>query len=107
VASAWKNNRKLEIGNLKLQDLTFLPQSARIRGSPGLRNARSVARASVRETISYPGSREKISLAIWCDPAKSGEHEVCSSVRIRLPCGCVANVGGFATALSGQTGATI
>jgi hypothetical protein len=51
--------------------------------------------------------RAKILLAMLLDPAKSGGHEVCSSVRTRLHCVCVANIRGFATALSGKTGATV
>jgi hypothetical protein len=41
------------------------------------------------------------------DLAKSGGHEVCSSVHPRLHCVCIANICGLATALSGKTGATL
>ena len=41
------------------------------------------------------------------DPAKSGGHEVCSSVHRRLHWVCIANICGLATALSGKTGATV
>lgn len=41
------------------------------------------------------------------DLAKSGGHEVCSRVRTRLHCVCIANMRGFATALSGKTRATV
>jgi hypothetical protein len=41
------------------------------------------------------------------DPAKSGGHEVCSRVRTRLHWVCIASIRGFATALSGKTGATV
>ncbi len=41
------------------------------------------------------------------DPAKSGGHEVCSSVHPRLHCVCIANICGLATAFSGKTGATV
>jgi hypothetical protein len=45
--------------------------------------------------------REKILLAMPLDPAKSGGHEVCSSVHRRLHWVCIANICGVATALSG------
>jgi hypothetical protein len=51
--------------------------------------------------------RAKILLAMSSDPAKSGGHEVCSSVHTRPHWVCIANLRGFATALSGETGATI
>jgi hypothetical protein len=51
--------------------------------------------------------REKILLAMPLDPAKSGGHEVCSSVHRRLHWVCIANVCGPATALSGKAGATV
>jgi hypothetical protein len=41
------------------------------------------------------------------DPAKSGRHEVCSSVHHRLHWVCIANICGLATALSGKAGATV
>ena len=41
------------------------------------------------------------------DLAKSGGHEVCSSVHPRLHCVCIANICGLATALSGKTGAAL
>jgi len=41
------------------------------------------------------------------DLAKSGGHEVCSSVHPRLHCVCIANIRGLATALSGKAGATV
>lgn len=41
------------------------------------------------------------------DLAKSGGHEVCSSVHPRLHCVCIANICGLATALSGKAGATV
>ena len=41
------------------------------------------------------------------DLAKSGGHEVCSSIRIHLRCVRIANVRGFATALPGKAGATV
>jgi hypothetical protein len=41
------------------------------------------------------------------DPAKSGGHEVCSRVRTRLHYVCIANIRGFATALPGETRATV
>jgi len=41
------------------------------------------------------------------DLAKSGGHEVCSSVHPRLHCVCIANICGLATSLSGKTGATV
>jgi hypothetical protein len=44
--------------------------------------------------------REKILLAMPLDPAKSGGHEVCSTVDPRLHCVCIANIRGLATALS-------
>jgi len=50
---------------------------------------------------------QKILLAMPLDPAKSGEHEVCSRVRIGLHCVCIANICGFATALPGKAGATV
>ena len=51
--------------------------------------------------------REKILLAMPHDPAKSGEHEVCSHVRNRVHRVCIANICGFATALPGEAGATV
>jgi hypothetical protein len=51
--------------------------------------------------------REKILLAMLLGLAKSGEHEVCSRVRIRVHCVCIANICGLATALSGKAGATV
>lgn len=51
--------------------------------------------------------REKILLAMPLDPAKSGGHEVCSSVHHPLHWVCIANVCGLATALSGKAGATV
>jgi hypothetical protein len=50
---------------------------------------------------------KKILLAMPFDLAKSGGHEVCSSVHPRLHCVCIANIRGLATALSGKTGATL
>jgi hypothetical protein len=44
--------------------------------------------------------REKILLAMPLDPAKSGGHEVCSTVDPRHHCVCIANIRGLATALS-------
>jgi hypothetical protein len=41
------------------------------------------------------------------DPAKSGGHEVCSRIRTRLYCVCIANIRGFATALSGEASAAV
>ena len=41
------------------------------------------------------------------DLAKSGGHEVCSRIRARLYCLCIANIRGVATALSGKAGATV
>jgi len=41
------------------------------------------------------------------DPAKSGGHEVCSRVHIRLHCVCIANICGFETALSRKTRAAV
>ena len=41
------------------------------------------------------------------DPAKSGGHEVCSRVHIRLHCVCIANICGFATALPGKARAAV
>ena len=51
--------------------------------------------------------REKILLAMPHDPAKSGEHEVCSHVRNRVHRVCIANICGFATALPGKASATV
>ena len=51
--------------------------------------------------------REKILLAMPFDPAKSGGHEVCSSVHHRLHWVCIANICGLAAALSSKAGATI
>ena len=51
--------------------------------------------------------RAKILLAMLLDLAKSGGHEVCSGVHRRLPCVCIANIRGLATALSGKTRATV
>jgi hypothetical protein len=41
------------------------------------------------------------------DFAKSGGHEVCSRIRVRLYCVCIANVRGVATALSGKAGTAV
>jgi hypothetical protein len=41
------------------------------------------------------------------DLAKCGGHEVCSRVRTRLHCVCIANIRGFATALPCKTSATV
>jgi hypothetical protein len=49
----------------------------------------------------------KILLAMLLDLANSGGHEVCSSVRTRLHRVCIANIGGFATAFSRKTRATV
>ena len=51
--------------------------------------------------------RAKILLAMSLDPAKSGGHEVCSRVRTRLHCVCIANICGFATALPGKAGTAV
>jgi hypothetical protein len=51
--------------------------------------------------------RAKILLAMPLDFAKSGGHEVCSSVRPRLHCFYIASICGLATALSGKAGATV
>jgi hypothetical protein len=51
--------------------------------------------------------REKILLAMPLDLAKCGGHEVCSRVRTRLHCVCIANIRGFATALPCKTSATV
>ena len=51
--------------------------------------------------------REKILLAMALDLAKSGGHEVCSSIHRRLHWVCIASICGFAAALSGKTGATV
>jgi hypothetical protein len=51
--------------------------------------------------------REKILLAMPLDFVKSGGHEVCSRVRARLHCVCLANICGFATALPGKASATV
>jgi hypothetical protein len=51
--------------------------------------------------------RAKILLAMRPNLAKTGGHEVCSTAHIRLHCVCIANICGFATALSGKTGAAI
>jgi len=57
----------------------------------------------------FPNYRDckKILLAMPFDLAKSGGHEVCSSVHPSLHCVCIANIRGLATALSGKTGATL
>ena len=41
------------------------------------------------------------------DLAKTGGHEVCSRIRARLYCVCIANIRGVATALSGEAGAAV
>jgi hypothetical protein len=41
------------------------------------------------------------------DPAKSGGHEVCSTVHIRLHGICITDVRGLAAPFSGKTGATV
>jgi hypothetical protein len=51
--------------------------------------------------------RAKILLAMPLDPAKSGGHEVCGGVHTRLHCVCIANIRGFATALSGEASAAV
>jgi hypothetical protein len=65
--------------------------------------------ATARQALACPNYRDraKILLAMLFDLGKSGGHEVCSRVRTRLYCVCIANIRGFATALSGKTGATI
>ena len=41
------------------------------------------------------------------DLAKTGGHEVCSSVRNYLHCICIANICGLATALPSKASATV
>jgi len=47
--------------------------------------------------------RAKILLVTRVDCDKSGEHEMCSSVYLRFPCICFADICGCAAALSCQT----
>jgi hypothetical protein len=63
----------------------------------------------VTSHIACPNYREgeKILLAMLLDFGKSGGHEVCSRVRARLYCVCIANIRGVATAFSGKAGTTV
>ena len=63
-------------------------------------------RAAHRRGSNYR-EHEKILLAMPLDLAKSGGHEVCSRIRARLYCVCIANIRGVTTALSGKTGTAL
>ena len=73
---------------------------------PFSRRSVSTNRESRGLALNYR-DREKILLAMPLDPAKSGGHEVCSSVHRRLHWVGIANICGLATALSGKAGATV
>ena len=62
-----------------------------------------------RVTVLVPNyrEREEILLAMPLDFGKSGGHEVCSRVRARLYCVCIANICGVAAAFSGKAGTTV
>jgi hypothetical protein len=97
-----ENNRKPEIANLKFRPgVLHFKNYADFAPRLDCQNARHLACASANYR-----DRAKILLAMRFHSGKSGQHEMCSSVYSRFLCACVAGIGGFATAFSGQTGAT-
>src|SRR6266516_4559501 len=62
-------------------------------------------RCSMKKSLSTANYRDraKILLVIRVDCDKSGEHEMCSSVYLRFPRICFADICGCAAALSCQT----
>jgi hypothetical protein len=106
VASALKSIPKPEIANMNLLRQVEWLKSNKVKKIFSGRCSVSTNHESCVLALNYR-DREKILLAMPFDPAKSGGHEVCSSVHPRLHCVCIANICGLATALSGKTGATL
>jgi hypothetical protein len=65
--------------------------------------------ATARQAWACPNYRDraKILLAMPLDPAKSGDHEVCSSDHSRFHCVRFASIRGFTTAFPCESGAAI